>query len=305
MMRAMARRRHARLAAAAVLAALSCLPLAASRAAEEAKASPPRPAPAAGAAARETTARAAAAEPEVKPRETILSLIVKGRWIMIPLGICSIILVTFAIERALSLRQGPVGRPELIDEVFERLPPRGRATREHIAAALAACDESRSIIGRVLHAGVEKVHRDEAHAQAHVEEAAAREAHVLKRKLRPFQVIFGLGPLLGLLGTISGMITCFENATAADASARVATLTRGIYEALVATATGLFVAIIALIIYHWFQGRVDRVIDRIDEAGSRFLEHYYGVPASAKQRGTHAAAAGAVQAAGSVADAGG
>jgi biopolymer transport protein ExbB/TolQ len=101
------------------------------------------------------------------------------------------------------------------------------------------------------------------------------------------------------------MITCFENATAADASARVATLTRGIYEALVATATGLFVAIIALIIYHWFQGRVDRVIDRIDEAGSRFLEHYYGVPASAKQRGTHAAAEGAVQAAGSVADAGG
>ncbi|HVR75098.1 MAG TPA: MotA/TolQ/ExbB proton channel family protein [Planctomycetota bacterium] len=226
-----------------------------------------------------------------KPPETIFSLIMKGRWIMIPLGICSLITLTLAFERGISFRKARVGSPELVEEIFKVLPPRGRATKEQTAAAITLCDESKTILGRVLRTGVEKFHRDEAHTQAFLEEAAAREGHLLKRKVRAFNVISSLAPLLGLLGTISGMITCFEKATSADAAERVSTLTEGIYEALVATAAGLIIAIVALILYHYFLGVVDRVVDRMDEAASRFLEHYYGTPAAARTR-AHAHARG-------------
>lgn len=225
------------------------------------------------------TALLAAEEPAPGPRakETVLSLILKGRWIMIPMGICSVITLTFAIERATSWRKSRVGSVGLVDEIFKAVPDRDQATRESIARGIQVCDESKSILGRVLRSGVEKLHRDEAHAQQHLEDTASREAHVLKRRVRVFSVISALSPLLGLLGTISGMITCFEKATEADSGSRVTTLTQGIYEALVATATGLLIAIVALILYHYFMGVVDRIVDKIDEAALKFLEHYYAV----------------------------
>jgi biopolymer transport protein ExbB len=243
--------------------------------------------------AEKTSAKAAAAvssPEEARPRETIFSLLLKGRWIMIPMAVCSLVTVTLAIERAISLRKARVGSIDVLEQVIEVLPARARATREQAAQALAACDASDSLIGRVLRAGVEKIHRDEAHAEQSLEEAAAKEAHLLKRKCRPFNVIAALGPLFGLLGTISGMITCFEQATIADTASRVATLTRGIYEALVATATGLTIAIIALILYYYFLGKADRAVDRTDEAATAFLEHYYGIPMGTRPRaqaGTH------------------
>jgi biopolymer transport protein ExbB len=237
-------------------------------------------------------APAAAAEPatgEARPRETIFSLLLKGRWIMIPMAVCSLVMVTFAVERAISLRKARVGSIDLLERIIDILPNRARATREQVGEALSQCDASDSVLGRVLRSGVEKIHRDEAHAEQSLEEAAAREAHLLKRKCRPFNVIAALAPLLGLLGTISGMITCFEQATIADTASRVATLTRGIYEALVATATGLTIAILALILYYYFLGRTDRAIDRIDEAATRFLDHHYGLPMAARQRAQAAA----------------
>src|SRR5262245_36742529 len=130
--------RRPRRSAYLLLVALTCLfPAVPGRGAEEPKAAPP-PAPGAREAAppRDAAARAREAESaEARPRETVFTLIAKGRWIMIPLGICSFVLVTLVIERILSLRQRPVGRPGLIDEVFEVLPPRGRASRENVAAA--------------------------------------------------------------------------------------------------------------------------------------------------------------------------
>jgi biopolymer transport protein ExbB len=237
------------------------------------------------------SAPGAPAAEDVRPRETIFSLLLKGRWIMIPMAVCSLVLVTFAIERAISLRRARVGSMDILEAVLAALPSRARATREQAAHALEACDASNSLVGRVLRAGVEKIHRDEAHAEQALEEAAAREAHLLKRKCRPFNVIAALAPLLGLLGTISGMITCFEQATIADTASRVATLTRGIYEALVATATGLTIAIIALILYYYYLGKADRAVDRIDEAATRFLDHHYGLPMAARPRSQAAAQA--------------
>ncbi len=217
-----------------------------------------------------------------RPRETVFSLTVKGGWLMIPIGLCSIFVLTVAIERAISLRRSRVGASAILERIFDDLPPRGRITRDDVAAAIALCDADDSVLGRVLRSGVEKMHRDEVHVQEFLREAAAKELHVLKRKLRPFSISASLAPLLGLLGTIFGMITCFENATAVETAARADSLARGIYEALVTTAAGLCVAIPAMALYYYFYGRVDRIADLVEETATELLDHYYGAATVAR-----------------------
>lgn len=211
-----------------------------------------------------------------KPKETVFSLAVKGGWVMVPIGLCSVIALTIALERLLSLRKARVLPIHLTNALFEALPDRNAAGSEALLDARATLIGSESIVGRVLAAGVERLRRDEAHAQAALEESALHEAHLLRRRLRPFSAIASLSPLLGLLGTILGMIRCFENASSADAASRATTLSTGIYEALVTTAAGLCVAIPTLVILHLFQGKVDRVLDTVEDTATLFLDRYYG-----------------------------
>jgi biopolymer transport protein ExbB len=219
-----------------------------------------------------------------KSRETVFSLAVKGGWLMIPIGLCSVVVLTWTIERLISLRRSKVLAPDVLDAVFETIPSRAQWSKSSALEAMALCDESDSIVSRVIKVGVEKVHRDEPHAQKFLEEAAAKELHVLKRKLRPFEVCVAVAPLLGLLGTIFGMISSFEKTTMVETAARADTLAGGIYQALVTTAAGLCVAIPALLLHHHFMGRVDRVQDAIEESSSEFLDHYYAGSMSSKQR---------------------
>ena len=199
---------------------------------------------------------------EAQPRETVFSLTVKGGWLMIPIGLCSIIVLTWTIERTISLRRSRLGSPGLVEKLFAVLPPRGRATKENVAEALAVCDASGTMVARVLRTGVEKIHRDEAHAQSFLEESVAKEVHRLKWNLRPFEICIAVAPLLGLLGTIFGMISCFERTTYADTAARAETLANGIYVALVTTAAGLCVAAIAIIADRLIQTAARRLADK-------------------------------------------
>jgi biopolymer transport protein ExbB len=205
---------------------------------------------------------------------------------MIPIGMCSVVVLTWTIERLISLRKARVYSPELLSEMFELVPSRSRATKEHVKEATAHCESQETIVARVVQAGVEKLHRDESHAQTFLEEAATKEVHLLNRRLRPFEVCVAVAPLLGLLGTVLGMISCFEKASLADTASRADTLASGIYVALVTTAAGLCVAIPALLIHHYFLGRVDKVQDAVEEAASEFLDHYYGTATMVRVRKT-------------------
>ena len=93
----------------------------------------------------------------------------------------------------------------------------------------------------------------------------------MKRSLRPLSIIATVSPLLGLLGTVYGMIDAFEKTSSSGGTAKTAMLATGIYEALVTTAAGLTIAIPVLLLYQFLLGRVDKLIDEIDEAASDFV----------------------------------
>jgi len=215
-----------------------------------------------------TKANASPASAVSKKRETVWSLIVKGGIVMIPLGLCSVIGLGISIERFISLRRSKIVPPEFIGRLMETLQSGG----SNVQAAIEYCDHSNCPVGNIFRAGIQNLSRGEAAVERSIEDAGAREMDKLKRSLQSLSVITTVSPLLGLLGTVYGMIKAFEVASYAG-TGKSELLAHGIYEALVTTASGLTVAITALLLHHYFSKRIDALMDEIDQMGLDFLNH--------------------------------
>ncbi len=202
-------------------------------------------------------------------KETMFSLILKGGPVMIPLGIASIIAFALALERFISLTKERVLPRRFLQELGEAWDndPTGEAAEEY-------CENSNGAAGHVFSAGIEW--REDGHKAVGeaIEDAGAREADKMKRSLRPLSVIAAISPLLGLLGTVYGMIDAFHQTSQSGGAAKTADLANGIYQALVSTAAGLTIAIPVLLVFQWLTSRVDALIDHIDEVGTKFISKH-------------------------------
>ncbi len=198
--------------------------------------------------------------------ETMFSLILKGGAVMIPLGIASILALALALERFISLNTERILPKEFMAGLGEtwKNDTTGKAAEDF-------CNESSTPAGNIFKAGIQwRTEGHEAISKA-IEDAGSREAEKIKRSLRPLSVIAGICPLLGLLGTVYGMIDAFQKTAQSGGAAKTADLANGIYQALVSTAAGLTIAIPVLLLFQWLSTRADRVIDHIDEAGTDFV----------------------------------
>ena len=202
-------------------------------------------------------------------KETMFDLIKKGGPIMIPLGIASILALALAIERFISLRRDkilPEGFLQGLGKSWDS-DPSGQAAEQY-------CDENSGAAGHVFKAGIQwRGSGYQAVAKA-IEDAAIREADKMKRSLRGLSIIAAVCPLLGLLGTVYGMIDAFQRTSSSDGAAKTSELASGIYEALVTTATGLTIAIPAMLLYQFLNSRVDGLVDHIDEVGTEFIANH-------------------------------
>jgi biopolymer transport protein ExbB len=193
-------------------------------------------------------------------------LIKKGGPVMIPLGIASVLALALGIERFISLRKDRILPEAFVTEFGEawKSDASGKTAEE-------VCGAYPDSLARIFRAGVQwRKQGHEAVGKA-MEDAAGREAEKIKRSVRPLSVIAGVCPLLGLLGTVYGMIDAFQRTADAGGAAKTSDLANGIYEALVSTAAGLTIAIPVLLLFHWLSTRADRAIDHIDETGTAFV----------------------------------
>lgn len=204
----------------------------------------------------------------VGERLSMRELILKGKYFMIPLALASIIALTLAFERAISLRRRSIVPAGFLKGLNEAIGPKA----DQRAAGLVWCDDHASPTGRIFHAGVQELPRGPTMVKEVLEDAGSREVHKLKRSLRSLSIIASVSPLIGLLGTVTGLITAFQD-LGGQSSGKADSLGKGIYEALVTTAAGLFIAIPALLIFHWFNSVIDRRVDEIDQMGSDFIHH--------------------------------
>lgn len=204
----------------------------------------------------------------------MLSILQAAGWPIIPLVLCSIVALALVIERFLSLRETRVAPNRLVDEVIS-------VTR----AGLPAADTinklaENSILGLLLAQGLRAAAADQRITEANLRgafESAGRDAvHQMERNLNALGTIASAAPLLGLLGTVIGMIEIF-GATGAISGAAVSgnpqELAHGISVALYNTAFGLIVAIPSLMFYRHFRARVESYTVTMEQSAERMVPH--------------------------------
>ena len=187
----------------------------------------------------------------------LLSILAKGGPVMVPLLLCSMISLAVTIERFLFWRR--IRSKELVNQMLT-LVEKGQPQE-----ALRLGQSSDLPIVRVLAEGL--AHLNPSPSKA-MEAAAQAEVSVLKRRLTILDTIITLAPLLGLLGTVTGMISSFGIMSEAGIGQPHA-VTGGVAEALIATATGLLIAILTLIPYNYFTSRAEREMENMEYFASR------------------------------------
>ena len=208
-----------------------------------------------------------AAESEAIPTRNLLGIIKDGGILMIPLLCCSFVLTIFIFERAISLRRGRVIPGPFVKRFIHQLKE-SQLDREQ---AIGLCEGNDSPVAKIFGAAVRKWGRPAVEVEQAIIDAGERATNDLRRYLRVFNGIATVGPLLGLLGTVFGMIQSFNDISTSEAMGRPELLAKGISEALLTTATGLTIAIPALTLYWFFVSRVDRLVMDIDALGQEVV----------------------------------
>jgi biopolymer transport protein ExbB len=202
------------------------------------------------------------------PVRNLFQILNQGGVLMYAIALCSIVLMVFVFERSIALRTGRVIPKPFVMRILEQLE------QQQIGAEEAAelCQRNPSAVAQVLMAGIKKHGRSAVEVEQAVLDAGERVTNHLRRYLRLLSAISNVSPLLGLLGTVLGMIQAFNNISRSDALGRPELLAGGIATALLTTAAGLLVAIPAYLAYTFFLGRVDRLVMEIDQHSQRLVE---------------------------------
>lgn len=186
-----------------------------------------------------------------------------GGPLVFPIAFCSFVLLLVVFERLFSLRKNRVV-PRLFVERFLLQLGEGALDKSE---ALDRCEQNESSIARVFKAAVRKWGKPAVEVEQAVLDEGERVANELRRFLRVINGVATVSPLLGLLGTVSGMMESFDVIANSSAMGRTELLAGGIGSALISTAAGLSVAIPALILHLYFVGRVDSLVMEIDRRG--------------------------------------
>lgn len=199
----------------------------------------------------------------------MFELVKAGGFLMWPIIACSIVAMAIVAERLWSYRETRVIPKHLVAQIW-RLHQKGELTQAHINTVRES-----SPLGQILAAGlVNRKHSREVMKEA-IEEQGRQVVHQLERYLNTLGTIAAISPLLGLLGTVIGMIKVFTAITDAGVG-NPTVLAGGISEALITTAAGLSVAIPALIFHRYLNGTVDQLVVRMEEQALRLLEVMHG-----------------------------
>ncbi|WP_295371571.1 MotA/TolQ/ExbB proton channel family protein [uncultured Pseudacidovorax sp.] len=209
----------------------------------------------------------------------MFSILVAAGWPIVPLLLCSIIATALVIERFVSLKAAKVLPPQLLNEAIA-------VSQDGIPSAdVIAKLERNSALGEMLASGFRAAQASAGHPADEVRTAMETSgraiAHRLERYLPALATIASAAPLLGLLGTVIGMIEIFgSQSPGTGAAGNPAQLAHGISIALYNTAFGLIVAVPTLIFWRYFRSRVDGYLLHLELAGERFAQHLAGLRAA-------------------------
>jgi len=193
-----------------------------------------------------------------------LMMLGQGGWIMLPIALCSVIALTIVIERASALR-----RARVIDRRILRLIDTFQG-EDSVHQATITCQRARGAFARIVEEVIRFRHLEHAQAIESLHAVGRTQVGRLQRGLTALEIVAAVSPLLGLLGTVLGMVTVF-NAITAEGLGNPQVLSEGISKALITTVAGLCVAIPALAFHSLFSKRVEELATEMQDRATSFI----------------------------------
>lgn len=197
---------------------------------------------------------------------TLFDIAARGGWIMILIALCSLTALAIFVERLVVLRKIRINARTFVLQIQNLL------MRNRLEEAIKTCKQTPGPIASLTKATLEKYDRPYEEIKEALESAGRSEIYHLEKYLGALGTVAATAPLLGFLGTVTGMIRAFMKIESLGGNVGAPVLAGGIWEALVTTAAGLIVGIMALVFYNYIQGRVARNVYEMEESSYNLLE---------------------------------
>lgn len=199
---------------------------------------------------------------------SIFDMALKGGWIMAVLVLALILAIYVFIERYLALRNAL--KAESDNAFMNNI--RQYIHSGNIEGARQLSKQTHSPIGRMIDKGLSRLGRPLPDIQAAIENVGQLEVATLEKRVSLVATIASLGPMLGFLGTVTGMVTAFQDMAYAGNNIEISVLAKGIYEAMVTTVGGLIVGIIAYFLYNVLVTRINKVVNTLESRATEFMD---------------------------------
>jgi len=195
----------------------------------------------------------------------MMEYVVRGGVVMVPIGLCSVLAFAIIVERLWNLRRKRVLHGDILNHIEKLL------REQKIPEATTLCKRHETPMTRILLIAILNHDRPRAEIKEMIEDYGRQEVPVLERYLTTLGTIASISPLLGLLGTVVGLLRVFEAMSQEGAVPHAAMLSGGIHNALITTVAGLCVAIPSLVAYNYFTRRAEGLVLEIERISLRLL----------------------------------
>ena len=203
--------------------------------------------------------------PDAAQSLSLWDLILAGGWVMIPLFLMSFAAIYLFVERYLTIRAASKTSNSLLEEV------KTKVLNGDVEGAKRACEHDQTPIARMIRKGISRIGNPLKDIEAAIENTGKIEVNRLEKNLSTLATIAGAAPTIGFLGTVLGMIQAFIEMDRAK-TADVSQMAGGIYEAMITTAGGLIVGLLAYIAYNYLSSILQKVIHRMEQTSIDFID---------------------------------
>ncbi|EMR02888.1 MotA/TolQ/ExbB proton channel family protein [Cesiribacter andamanensis] len=210
----------------------------------------------------DTTGAAAQDEAAV----SLLDLLLNGGWAMIPIAILSLMAVYIFVERILTIQRA-AKTPDSFSDKIKHLVLNG-----DINGARLLCNQSDTPVARMLEKGLSRIGSPLKNIEVSIENVGRIEIYRLEKNLSLLATISGAAPMIGFLGTVAGMIKAFIAIAQEEGSVSPKLLSQGIYEAMITTAAGLLVGIMAYLMYNYLVAQVQKIVHKMEYNSIDFID---------------------------------
>ena len=197
---------------------------------------------------------------------SVWDLMLKGGYMMIPLIVLSLVAVSIFVERMFTIRSASKTPNQFIDKI------KNLVTAGDISGARLLCSQTESPIAKMIEKGISRIGSPLKNIEVSIENVCKIEIYKLEKNLSTLATISGAAPMIGFLGTVTGMIQAFISIAQEEGSVSPKLLSAGIYEAMITTATGLMVGIVAYLGYNYLVTRVQKLVHKMEYTSVDFID---------------------------------